>query len=200
VAPAPTPKLKIPTKFKSHAVGDGKPTVKEIKPRHAINEDSVVLFNPTAASDPKCVCPLHASCPLTGYSHASAVDPSRLWWSIPTLESMCTLLLVFIEWPLTVFLFCVYSILQPHQREGVKFLYECTMGLKGPGRGCILADEMGLGKTLQAITLIWTLLKQGCSITFPLAALLHSLAQAFVLIVRTAHRPPRRLLSLLRHL
>ena len=80
-------------------------------------------------------------------------------------------------------LFRVCSILQPHQREGVKFLYECTMGLKGPGRGCILADEMGLGKTLQAITLIWTLLKQGCPITSPLAALLHcsSLAQAFVL-------------------
>ncbi|ELR14933.1 DNA repair and recombination protein RAD54B, putative [Acanthamoeba castellanii str. Neff] len=119
VAPAPTPKLKIPTKFKSHAVGDGKPTVKEIKPRHAINEDSVVLFNPTAASDP--------NGPLT----AVVVDPY------------------------------VGNILQPHQREGVKFLYECTMGLKGPGRGCILADEMGLGKTLQAITLIWTLLKQG---------------------------------------
>ena len=28
------------------------------------------------------------------------------------------------------------------------------------GNGIILADEMGLGKTLQAITLIWTLLKQ----------------------------------------
>jgi len=26
--------------------------------------------------------------------------------------------------------------------------------------GCILADDMGLGKTLQAITLLWTLLKQ----------------------------------------
>ncbi len=63
MAPAPTPKLKMPTKFKSHAVGDGKPTVKEIKPRHAINEDSVVLFNPTAASDPKCVCPFRAPCP-----------------------------------------------------------------------------------------------------------------------------------------
>lgn len=28
------------------------------------------------------------------------------------------------------------------------------------GNGAILADEMGLGKTLQAITIIWTLLKQ----------------------------------------
>ncbi|KAL1748631.1 P-loop containing nucleoside triphosphate hydrolase protein [Schizophyllum fasciatum] len=40
--------------------------------------------------------------------------------------------------------------LRPHQIEGVKFLYECVMGLrKHEGQGCILADEMGLGKTLQ---------------------------------------------------
>ncbi|KZT19708.1 hypothetical protein NEOLEDRAFT_936097 [Neolentinus lepideus HHB14362 ss-1] len=51
--------------------------------------------------------------------------------------------------------------LRPHQREGVKFMYECVMGLrKHEGQGCILADEMGLGKTLQTITLVWTLLKQ----------------------------------------
>ncbi|KAJ3016829.1 UNVERIFIED_CONTAM: helicase, partial [Siphonaria sp. JEL0065] len=51
--------------------------------------------------------------------------------------------------------------LRPHQVEGVKFLYDCVMGLKDfNGNGAILADEMGLGKTLQAITLIWTLLKQ----------------------------------------
>ncbi|KAJ3749171.1 SNF2 family N-terminal domain-containing protein [Lentinula detonsa] len=51
--------------------------------------------------------------------------------------------------------------LRPHQREGVKFMYECVMGLrKHEGQGCILADEMGLGKTLQTITLIWTLLRQ----------------------------------------
>ena len=35
--------------------------------------------------------------------------------------------------------------------------------MPGSGRGCILADEMGLGKTLQAITLVWTLLKQSPS-------------------------------------
>lgn len=29
------------------------------------------------------------------------------------------------------------------------------------GGGCILADDMGLGKTLQAIALLWTMLKQG---------------------------------------
>lgn len=52
--------------------------------------------------------------------------------------------------------------LRPHQREGVQFLFECTMGLRGfEGEGCILADDMGLGKTLMSITLLWTLLNQG---------------------------------------
>lgn len=52
--------------------------------------------------------------------------------------------------------------LRPHQREGVQFLFECTMGLRGfEGQGCILADDMGLGKTLMSITLLWTLLQQG---------------------------------------
>lgn len=51
--------------------------------------------------------------------------------------------------------------LREHQREGVKFMYECVMGLRPyDGEGAILADEMGLGKTLQTITLLWTLLKQ----------------------------------------
>ncbi|TDL24190.1 hypothetical protein BD410DRAFT_745512 [Rickenella mellea] len=51
--------------------------------------------------------------------------------------------------------------LRPHQIEGVKFLYECVMGIrKHEGQGCILADEMGMGKTLQTITLVWTVLKQ----------------------------------------
>ncbi|KAJ8116893.1 hypothetical protein OPT61_g1782 [Boeremia exigua] len=50
--------------------------------------------------------------------------------------------------------------LRDHQREGVKFLYECVMGMRSEGEGAIMADEMGLGKTLQTITLIWTLLKQ----------------------------------------
>ncbi|KAH0541965.1 hypothetical protein FGG08_003597 [Glutinoglossum americanum] len=51
--------------------------------------------------------------------------------------------------------------LRIHQREGVKFMYECVMGMRPfDGQGAILADEMGLGKTLQTITLLWTLLKQ----------------------------------------
>lgn len=54
------------------------------------------------------------------------------------------------------------SKLRPHQREGVQFLFECTMGLRGfEGSGCILADDMGLGKTLMSITLMWTLLNKG---------------------------------------
>ena len=51
--------------------------------------------------------------------------------------------------------------LRPHQREGIKFLYECVMGMRDfNGQGAVLADEMGLGKTLQTIALLWTLLKQ----------------------------------------
>ncbi|KAL6950121.1 hypothetical protein ACO0QE_000796 [Hanseniaspora vineae] len=53
------------------------------------------------------------------------------------------------------------SLLRPHQREGVKFMYDCIMQVKSPDiSGCLLADEMGLGKTLMTITVIWTLLKQ----------------------------------------
>ncbi|XP_012267151.1 DNA repair and recombination protein RAD54-like [Athalia rosae] len=54
------------------------------------------------------------------------------------------------------------DILRPHQREGVRFMYECVTGKRIENAyGCIMADEMGLGKTLQCITLLWTLLKQG---------------------------------------
>uniref|UniRef100_A0A1Y1LRC4 DNA repair and recombination protein RAD54-like n=1 Tax=Photinus pyralis TaxID=7054 RepID=A0A1Y1LRC4_PHOPY len=54
------------------------------------------------------------------------------------------------------------NILRPHQREGVKFMYNCVTGVQISGSfGCIMADEMGLGKTLQCITLMWTLLRQG---------------------------------------
>ncbi|XP_014215295.1 DNA repair and recombination protein RAD54B isoform X2 [Copidosoma floridanum] len=57
---------------------------------------------------------------------------------------------------------CLASVLRPHQREGVVFLYKCIMGMNDPKfKGAILADEMGLGKTLQCICLIWTLLKKG---------------------------------------
>ena len=56
------------------------------------------------------------------------------------------------------------KVLRPHQREGVRFLYDCITGTKIPDSfGCIMADEMGLGKTLQCITLLWTLLKQSPS-------------------------------------
>lgn len=35
------------------------------------------------------------------------------------------------------------KVLRPHQREGVKFLYDCVEGLKADGmHGCIMADDM----------------------------------------------------------
>ncbi|XP_056271278.1 DNA repair and recombination protein RAD54-like [Pseudoliparis swirei] len=53
------------------------------------------------------------------------------------------------------------KVLRPHQREGVKFLWDCVMGRRiSDSYGCIMADEMGLGKTLQCIALMWTLLRQ----------------------------------------
>ncbi len=53
------------------------------------------------------------------------------------------------------------AVLRPHQREGVKFMYDCVTGIQiADNYGCIMADEMGLGKTLQCITLLWTLLRQ----------------------------------------
>lgn len=54
------------------------------------------------------------------------------------------------------------SVLRPHQKDGIRFMYECVMGFRSLDHyGCILADEMGLGKTLQCIALCHTLLKQG---------------------------------------
>ena len=59
--------------------------------------------------------------------------------------------------------------LRPHQREGVRFMYEAVSGLRRDAHtgaahfGCLLAHEMGMGKTLQVIALLWTLLKQGPS-------------------------------------
>ncbi|KAK5580828.1 hypothetical protein RB653_000852 [Dictyostelium firmibasis] len=52
--------------------------------------------------------------------------------------------------------------LRPHQRRGVKFLYDCVVGNSNDNgyTGAILADQMGLGKTLQTLALLWTLLKQ----------------------------------------
>ncbi|CAN3375303.1 hypothetical protein DIURU_002128 [Diutina rugosa] len=56
------------------------------------------------------------------------------------------------------------SKLRPHQRDGVKFMFECISGLKDfAGNGCILADEMGLGKTLQVIALVHGLIKTALS-------------------------------------
>lgn len=55
----------------------------------------------------------------------------------------------------------VGKVLRPHQRDGVKFMWDCVTGVNIPEyHGCIMADEMGLGKTLQCISLLWTLLRQ----------------------------------------
>lgn len=52
--------------------------------------------------------------------------------------------------------------LRPHQRAGVKFLFDCITGVRVEGyHGAILADEMGLGKTIQTVATIYTCLKQG---------------------------------------
>ena len=56
--------------------------------------------------------------------------------------------------------------LREHQREGLQFMYNCTMGRRlsvdgAPLSGCILAHSMGLGKTLQALALLHTVLRTG---------------------------------------
>lgn len=54
--------------------------------------------------------------------------------------------------------------LKPHQKEGVKFMYQNCYGPindieRYPGSGCILAHCMGLGKTLQLIALLHTVIR-----------------------------------------
>ena len=56
-------------------------------------------------------------------------------------------------------------IMRPHQIEGAKFMFECVSGMRSHTNGnmplgCGLLDDMGLGKTLQAIALVWTMVKQ----------------------------------------
>ena len=54
------------------------------------------------------------------------------------------------------------KVLRPHQREGVKFMWDCVTGVAIEDyHGCIMADDMGLGKTLQCVSLVYTLLTQG---------------------------------------
>eukprot|EP00775_Hariotina_reticulata_P005925 gene5925-6165_t len=52
--------------------------------------------------------------------------------------------------------------LRPHQREGVRFIFECLSGVRKDGCfGAILADGMGLGKTFQTIASLYCLLTKG---------------------------------------
>eukprot|EP00960_Hanusia_phi_P031988 749597-Hanusia_phi.AAC.4 len=51
----------------------------------------------------------------------------------------------------------IAAALQPHQREGLRFMWKHVA--QEEGSGCILADGMGLGKTLQAIALVHTCLR-----------------------------------------
>ncbi|KAA8493509.1 DNA repair and recombination protein RAD54B [Porphyridium purpureum] len=61
------------------------------------------------------------------------------------------------------------KILRPHQKEGVKFLYETVAGLRTKGAyGSMLCDEMGLGKTLQVLATIHTCLRQSSQPGVPL--------------------------------
>lgn len=41
-----------------------------------------------------------------------------------------------------LFQYKAFSVVQLNVLTGVKFMYECVMGLNFDGQGCILADEM----------------------------------------------------------
>jgi SNF2 family DNA or RNA helicase len=50
----------------------------------------------------------------------------------------------------------LFSSLNPHQIEGVRYMFDALFN-KTPG-GCIIAHSMGLGKTLSLIALLHTVL------------------------------------------
>ena len=54
-------------------------------------------------------------------------------------------------------------VLQPHQRVGVRWLFERLASPRPRGVGAILADDPGLGKTLQSIAVITALVRGGAT-------------------------------------
>lgn len=60
---------------------------------------------------------------------------------------------------------CVETILKPHQRAGIQFLWNHLSAETQSTQGCILADYMGLGKTLQVLCTLDRLFRKWS--TFP---------------------------------
>lgn len=54
----------------------------------------------------------------------------------------------------------IRNVLQPHQVEGVGFLWNALVQSEEPHKGALLCDEMGLGKTLMTVAVIVAMYRQ----------------------------------------
>lgn len=54
----------------------------------------------------------------------------------------------------------IRNVLQPHQVEGVEFLWNALVQSEEPHKGALLCDEMGLGKTLMTVAVIVAMYRQ----------------------------------------